>query len=92
MCALLHIYSAIDQNRNQSFCLEWRQFALAAIGCFLFCTFGQSMLPIGRFMPNPAAENKVLPDWLWPIDASHCGQPMVQVTEIFYPSVGRERR
>jgi hypothetical protein len=28
------------------------------------------MLPIGRFMPNPAAENKVLPDWLWPIDGS----------------------
>jgi ATP-dependent exoDNAse (exonuclease V) alpha subunit len=55
-------------------------FALAAIGCFLFCTFGQSMLPIARFMPNPPAENKVLPDWLWPIDASYCGQPMVQVT------------
>jgi hypothetical protein len=35
-----------------------------------------------RFMPNPPAENKVLPDLLWPIDASYCGQPMVQVTNL----------
>ena len=73
----LHTALLLFQHRSGIFA----QLALPATGCFLFCTFGQPMLPIARFGQNQLTANKGLSTQLRPDDASCRGQSMVQVTE-----------